>query len=96
MNTSRTNCCWYVGCIVLPSIYFNVNQVHLVHELAFDGKLCLAPINPNPRNVLDIGTGRGDWAIDFAEYVFARMAIRKPSLLTLAGGTRSAKSLVPT
>uniref|UniRef100_A0A093XFV1 Cyclin-dependent kinase-like 5 n=1 Tax=Talaromyces marneffei PM1 TaxID=1077442 RepID=A0A093XFV1_TALMA len=29
--------------------------------------LHLSPITNHPQNVLDIGTGRGDWAIDFAE-----------------------------
>lgn len=42
-----------------------------MHELAFDGRLHLAPISPDPQNVLDVGTGRGDWAIDFAEYGFS-------------------------
>lgn len=43
--------------------------MHLCYELVFDGKLHLSPIAGDPQNVLDIGTGRGDWAIDFAEYV---------------------------
>lgn len=41
----------------------------LGHELfnrTFNGKLCTAPIE-NPMNVLDIGTGTGIWAMDFAE-----------------------------
>lgn len=44
-------------------------KIHLLHELLFDGRLHLAPITSNPQNALDVGTGRGDWAIDFAEYV---------------------------
>lgn len=39
------------------------------HALAcalLDGKLALAPI-ASPLNVLDIGTGTGIWAIEFAE-----------------------------
>jgi hypothetical protein len=43
--------------------------MHLCYELVFDGRLHLSPITSHPQNVLDIGTGRGDWAIDFAEYV---------------------------
>ncbi|KAL1977239.1 hypothetical protein VTN31DRAFT_98 [Thermomyces dupontii] len=61
---------YHEGKYIMPNDEHEQNKlllVHLVHELAFDGKLCLAPINPNPQNVLDIGTGRGDWAIDFAE-----------------------------
>ncbi|OBR14510.1 methyltransferase domain-containing protein [Colletotrichum higginsianum IMI 349063] len=33
----------------------------------FDGRLFLAPIGDNPQNILDIGTGTGIWAIDFAD-----------------------------
>lgn len=36
--------------------------------MLFRGALYRAPIN-EPRRVLDIGTGTGIWAIDFAEYV---------------------------
>lgn len=32
-----------------------------------DEKLYLAPIKPNPQNVLDLGTGTGLWAIEFGE-----------------------------
>jgi hypothetical protein len=40
-------------------------------------QLFLAPIKPNPQNVLDIGTGTGIWFIDFGQS-------SSPSLLTLA------------
>ncbi|KAK2017585.1 methyltransferase domain-containing protein [Colletotrichum eremochloae] len=33
----------------------------------FDGKLFLAPIGDSPQSVLDLGTGTGIWAIDFAD-----------------------------
>ncbi|QPH16513.1 hypothetical protein C2857_001180 [Epichloe festucae Fl1] len=39
---------------------------HQVILHAFDGELTLAPID-NPSNVLDVGTGTGEWAIRFAE-----------------------------
>ncbi|OHW92178.1 methyltransferase domain-containing protein [Colletotrichum incanum] len=35
--------------------------------LFFDDKLFLAPIGNNPQKVLDLGTGTGIWAIDFAD-----------------------------
>lgn len=44
-------------------------QLNLAHELftkTFGGQLCLAPIPTRPIRVLDVGTGTGIWAIDFA------------------------------
>ncbi|KAH0610723.1 uncharacterized protein H6S33_011150 [Morchella sextelata] len=38
-----------------------------VYNLVHSGKLHLAPIDPNPQHILDIGTGTGIWAIDCAE-----------------------------
>jgi ubiquinone/menaquinone biosynthesis C-methylase UbiE len=38
---------------------------HKMWSITLDGKLHLAPIGPNPQNVLDIGTGTGIWAIEF-------------------------------
>jgi SAM-dependent methyltransferase len=35
--------------------------------LLFDGALFQAPLGPNTKEVLDIGTGTGVWAIDFAD-----------------------------
>jgi len=35
--------------------------------MLLDNKLFLAPIGPDPLKVLDIGTGTGIWAIDFAD-----------------------------
>jgi len=40
---------------------------HHTLQLLFDGKLFHAPIGSNPQKVLDIGTGTGIWAIDFAD-----------------------------
>ncbi|KAL2826333.1 S-adenosyl-L-methionine-dependent methyltransferase [Aspergillus pseudoustus] len=40
---------------------------HHLHNLLTGGKLYLAPIADNVRKVLDIGTGTGIWAIDFAD-----------------------------
>ncbi|KFX96552.1 hypothetical protein V490_03305 [Pseudogymnoascus sp. VKM F-3557] len=46
------------------------NQLDLAHHiflLTMGDKLFLAPIGENPQNVLDIGTGTGIWAMDFAD-----------------------------
>ncbi|GME28113.1 sam dependent methyltransferase [Neofusicoccum parvum] len=40
---------------------------HHICNLTMDGKLFLAPIGPSPQRVLDVGTGTGIWAIDFAD-----------------------------
>ncbi|KAK4936093.1 hypothetical protein LTR28_010227 [Elasticomyces elasticus] len=44
-----------------------VDLQHALFLLSFENKLCLAPIKKNPQRVLDIGTGTGLWAIDFAD-----------------------------
>ena len=40
---------------------------HHLFLLTFDGKLALAPVGNQVHRVLDVGTGTGHWAIDFAE-----------------------------
>ncbi|ETN41889.1 uncharacterized protein HMPREF1541_03828 [Cyphellophora europaea CBS 101466] len=40
---------------------------HHIYLMLLDNRLFLAPINRNPQRVLDIGTGTGIWAIDFAD-----------------------------
>jgi ubiquinone/menaquinone biosynthesis C-methylase UbiE len=40
---------------------------HHLCVILLDGRLQLAPIGPNPQNVLDVGTGTGIWAIEFAQ-----------------------------
>jgi ubiquinone/menaquinone biosynthesis C-methylase UbiE len=57
------------GKYVLPNDEREQDRLDLQNHLfglTLDGKLHLAPIDPNPQNVLDIGTGTGIWAIDFA------------------------------
>lgn len=40
---------------------------HHIYSLLLRGGLYLAPIGDNPQRVLDLGTGTGIWALDFAE-----------------------------
>ncbi|KAK7923003.1 S-adenosyl-L-methionine-dependent methyltransferase [Apiospora marii] len=40
---------------------------HHANLLLLDGRLFLAPIPDNVQNVLDVGTGIGQWAIDFGD-----------------------------
>lgn len=44
-----------------------MDLVHHIYRLLLGGRLHLAPIKPNPQRVLDLGTGTGIWAMDFAE-----------------------------
>ncbi|RMJ27814.1 hypothetical protein PHISP_01308 [Aspergillus sp. HF37] len=41
--------------------------MHHVYALMLDGKLHQAPIPPDVKRVLDIGTGTGKWAVDFGD-----------------------------
>ena len=43
---------------------------HQVFKELLDGSLYTAPLE-DPKTILDIGTGTGDWAIDMAEYASA-------------------------
>jgi ubiquinone/menaquinone biosynthesis C-methylase UbiE len=43
-----------------------MDLAHHIYLTLTGGKLYLAPIL-NPQRVLDLGTGTGIWAIDFAE-----------------------------
>lgn len=58
------------GSYVLPNDEQEQDRLDLLHHiflLILSGKLYDAPITPPPRRVLDIGTGTGIWAIDFAD-----------------------------
>ena len=44
-----------------------MDLAHHLFTLTFDGKLGLAPIPPDLSSALDVGTGTGLWAIDFAD-----------------------------
>ena len=60
-----------------------MDLVHHIYRLVLGGKLYPAPIGDNPQRVLDLGTGTGIWATDFAEQVsiygcFFSLASYKP------------------
>ncbi|EFX04982.1 methyltransferase type 12 [Grosmannia clavigera kw1407] len=44
-----------------------LDLVHHIYRLLIKGELFLAPISAHPHRVLDLGTGTGIWAMDFAE-----------------------------
>ncbi|KZM20216.1 uncharacterized protein EKO05_0001102 [Ascochyta rabiei] len=53
-----------------PNDEEQADQLDIFHHiclLILDGELNLAPIPKNPMHVLDLGTGTGIWAIDFAD-----------------------------
>ncbi|QSS59193.1 TAM domain methyltransferase [Histoplasma capsulatum] len=41
--------------------------LHFIYRCVLSRRLYCAPIDPNPRRVLDLGTGTGNWAIEFAD-----------------------------
>ncbi|KAJ3524835.1 hypothetical protein NM208_g11894 [Fusarium decemcellulare] len=45
----------------------SVNLQHHIWRIQFDGKLALSPGIDDAKRVLDIGTGTGMWALDFAD-----------------------------
>ncbi|RSL59567.1 hypothetical protein CEP54_007261 [Fusarium duplospermum] len=58
------------GTYILPnddSEQDRMDLVHHIYRLLLDGELFRAPINKQPRRVLDLGTGTGIWAMDFAD-----------------------------
>jgi len=55
---------------ILPNDDAEQNRLDLQHQLfrlGIDGRLHLAPVPKDIHNVLDIGTGTGIWAIEFAD-----------------------------
>ncbi|KAG9784220.1 hypothetical protein KCU88_g2848, partial [Aureobasidium melanogenum] len=45
----------------------NLDLFHHIFNLTLKGQLTLAPIGESPQRVLDLGTGTGIWAMDFAD-----------------------------
>jgi len=58
------------GKYVLPNDIEEQNRLDLQHQLALkmlEGRLYLAPIGKTVKNALDVATGTGIWAIEFAQ-----------------------------
>jgi SAM-dependent methyltransferase len=61
---------YHAGAYVLPNDELEQDRMDLRHHifrLTLDGELFRAPLTAIPERVLDIGTGTGIWAIDFAD-----------------------------
>ncbi|KUJ09365.1 S-adenosyl-L-methionine-dependent methyltransferase [Mollisia scopiformis] len=68
-ENGRTYHAFHAGKYVLPNDEVEQERLDLQHHLfvmTMNNKLHLAPLK-NPQNVLDIATGTGIWAIEFAE-----------------------------
>lgn len=58
------------GRYMLPNDENEMDREDIKHHITMlitKGQLHLAPIDPNPQKILDIGTGTGIWAIDMAD-----------------------------
>lgn len=69
-ENGRTYHSYREGQYVLPNDSTEQDRQDLLHHirnLALNGALFRAPLGPSPQSVLDIGTGTGIWAIDFAD-----------------------------
>ncbi|KAL1967723.1 hypothetical protein VTN77DRAFT_2980 [Rasamsonia byssochlamydoides] len=58
------------GTYLLPNDDTEADRLDMVHEMTLEimgRKLFLAPIGPSPQRVIDLATGTGIWAIDFAD-----------------------------
>lgn len=58
------------GTYLLPNDEDEADRLDMIHEMMLtlmDRKLYLAPIGNTPQHVIDLGTGTGIWAIEFAD-----------------------------
>ena len=76
-ENGRTYHAYRDGSYLMPNDDVESDRLDFQHAMflrTLGGKLYLAPIPKDPHNVLDIGTGTGIWAIDFAdEYPSAKV-----------------------
>ena len=76
-ENGRTYHAYKDGRYLIPNDEVENDRLDFQHAMflrTIGGKLHLAPVPKNPQNVLDIGTGTGIWAIDFAdEYPSAKV-----------------------
>ncbi|KAL1970930.1 hypothetical protein VTN77DRAFT_2764 [Rasamsonia byssochlamydoides] len=66
----RTILLMEMSCYLLPNDEDEADRLDMVHEMTLTimgKKLFFAPIEPSLQRVLDIATGTGIWAIDFAD-----------------------------
>ncbi|KAF8464915.1 S-adenosyl-L-methionine-dependent methyltransferase [Kalaharituber pfeilii] len=69
-NGRRYHAYYGVDKTVMPNDEEEQSRLDLHHEIfltMMGGKLHLAPIDPTPQKILDVGTGTGIWAIDMAD-----------------------------
>ncbi|ODH22655.1 hypothetical protein ACO22_05482 [Paracoccidioides brasiliensis] len=60
---------FHEGAYILPNDeaeQIRMDLEHHIYRMILAGELYRAPLKPNPKRVLDFGTGNGNWAIDFA------------------------------
>lgn len=57
----------HISYLILMTGIIRLDILHHTYLVMMDDQLTFAPIDPNPRRILDVGTGTGIWAIDMGE-----------------------------